>query len=79
MCLQETKIQEMTIGIVWSLGVGRCLEWGGGVWVVRGVVFWDNRCYSWRSWRRGTFQSLVVSRIVRMVSIGALQGFMDSR
>ena len=30
MCLQETKIQEMTIGIVWSLGGGRCLELGGG-------------------------------------------------
>ncbi|RVW47842.1 hypothetical protein CK203_092923 [Vitis vinifera] len=52
---EETKIQEMTIGIVWSLGVGRCLEWGGGVWVVRGVVFWDNRCYSWRSLEEGNF------------------------
>ncbi|RVW41542.1 LINE-1 reverse transcriptase-like [Vitis vinifera] len=45
-CLQETKLQEMTSAIVRSLGVGRCLEWGalnsrgaaGGV-----VVFWDNR------------------------------------
>ena len=27
-CLQETKIQEMISGIVRSLGVGRCLEWG---------------------------------------------------
>ena len=27
-CLQETKIQEMSTGIVWSLGVGRFLEWG---------------------------------------------------
>ncbi|RVW47758.1 hypothetical protein CK203_015871 [Vitis vinifera] len=26
-CLQETKIQEMSNGIVRSLGVGRCLEW----------------------------------------------------
>ena len=45
-CLQETKIQEMTSGIVRSLGVGRCLEWGamnsrGATRVV--VVFWDNR------------------------------------
>ena len=27
-CLQETNIQEMTNGIVRSLGVGRCLKWG---------------------------------------------------
>ena len=27
-CLQETKLQEMTSAIVRSLGVGRCLEWG---------------------------------------------------
>ena len=45
-CLQETKIQEMTSGIVRSLRVGRCLEWEamnsrGAIRVV--VVFWDNR------------------------------------
>ena len=27
-CLQETKIQDMTQGIVYSLGVGRFLGWG---------------------------------------------------
>ncbi|WJZ83279.1 hypothetical protein VitviT2T_002974 [Vitis vinifera] len=45
-CLQETKIQEMTRGIIRSIGVGRFLDWGtvdsrgsaGGI-----VVFWDNR------------------------------------
>ncbi|WJZ80362.1 hypothetical protein VitviT2T_000290 [Vitis vinifera] len=45
-CLQETKIQEMSKGIICSLGVGRYLDWGavdsrgaaGGI-----VVFWDNR------------------------------------
>ena len=45
-CLQETKMTEMSLGVVQSLGVGRFLEWGalnargaaGGV-----VVFWDNR------------------------------------
>lgn len=26
-CLQETKIQEMSIGVVRRLGVGRFLEW----------------------------------------------------
>ena len=44
-CLQETKIQGMSRGLVRSLGVGRFLEWGavdsrgvaGGI-----VVFWDN-------------------------------------
>ncbi|RVW12481.1 hypothetical protein CK203_093456 [Vitis vinifera] len=45
-CLQETKIQEMSQGVIHSLGVGRFLGWGavdargaaGGV-----VVFWDKR------------------------------------
>ena len=45
-CLQETKIQEMSRMIVRSLGVGRCLDWKvlnsrgspGGV-----LVFWDKR------------------------------------
>ena len=27
-CLQETKMQEMSKRIVKSLGVGRCLDWG---------------------------------------------------
>ena len=45
-CLYETKMQDISLGVVQSLGVGRLLEWGvlnargtaGGV-----VVFWDNR------------------------------------
>ena len=45
-CLQETKIKEMTMGLVRSLGVGRHLLWRavnsrgaiGGI-----LVFWDNR------------------------------------
>ena len=45
-CLQETKMTEMSLGMVRSLGVGRFLEWGAlnargateGV-----VVFWDNK------------------------------------
>ena len=47
-CLQETKIQEMTSGIMRSLRIGRCLEWGAGnsrgaVGRKEGVVvFWDN-------------------------------------
>ena len=43
-CLQETKVQQITTKRVGSLGVGRCLDWGamdargqaGGI-----VVFWD--------------------------------------
>ena len=27
-CFQETKIQEMSNGIIRSLGLGRCMEWG---------------------------------------------------
>ena len=45
-CLQDTKIKEMTMGLVRSLGVGRNLEWravnsrgaASGI-----LVFWDNR------------------------------------
>ena len=45
-CLQETKIQNMSVGIVRSLGVGRFLDWGavdvegyvGGI-----LVFWDKK------------------------------------
>ena len=27
-CLQETKVQNMSVGLVSSLGVGRFLDWG---------------------------------------------------
>lgn len=45
-CLQETKIKEMSIGLVRSLGVGRHLDWRavslrGAAGVI--LVFWDNR------------------------------------
>ena len=44
-CLQETKIQSLSCSLVWSLGVGRFLEWALlilRVW--QGVlVFWDSR------------------------------------
>ena len=45
-CLQKTKIQEMSLGVMRSLGVGRFLEWGAvnARGVAGGVVdFWDNR------------------------------------
>ena len=45
-CLQETNMSQMSLGVVRSLGVGRFLDWGvlnargatGGV-----LVFWDKR------------------------------------
>ena len=44
-CLQETKVQEMTIDLLCSLGVGQCLNWkalntegsAGGI-----LLLWDN-------------------------------------
>ena len=45
-CLQETKMTEMSLGVVRSLGVGRFLEWGAlNAWGAAGrvVVFWDNK------------------------------------
>ena len=45
-CLQETKIKEMSIGLVRSLGVGKHLDWRavssrGATGVI--LVFWDNK------------------------------------
>ena len=45
-CLQETKIKEMSTGLVRSLGVGRHLDWRAinSKGAAEGVpVFWDNR------------------------------------
>ena len=57
-CLQETKIQGMSRGLVRSLGVGRFLEWGavdsrGGAGVI--VVFWDNRVLELVNLETGVF------------------------
>ncbi|RVX07132.1 hypothetical protein CK203_053516 [Vitis vinifera] len=57
-CLQETKIQEMSMGIVRSLGVGRFLDWGavdsrgaaGGI-----MVIWDNRMLELVDMQKGLF------------------------
>ena len=45
-CLQETKIKEMSTGLIRSLGVGRHLDWRAinSKGAAEGVpVFWDNR------------------------------------
>ena len=58
MCLQETKFQEMSNGLVKSLGIGRCLEWGvlNSRGTARGVlVFWDNRVLQLEEMEVGKF------------------------
>ena len=57
-CLQETKIKEMSTRLVQSLGVGRNIEWravnsrgaAGGI-----LVFWDNRVVELVGWEQGVF------------------------
>ena len=57
-CLQETKIKEMTTGLVRSLGMGRHLDWRtvnskgaiGGI-----VVFWDNKMVELVDLEEGVF------------------------
>ena len=66
-CLQETKVQEMTIDLVRRLGVGRCLNWkalnaegsAGGI-----ILLWDNSCISLVDSVVGSFS---VSCLFRMV------------
>ena len=57
-CLQETKIKEMTTGLVHSLGVGRHLDWRavnsrGGTGGI--LVFWDNRLVELVGLEEGVF------------------------
>ena len=69
-CLQETKIKEMTTGLVRSLGVRRHLDWRainsrgavGGI-----LVFWDNRIVELVDWEEGVSQFRVGLKIVWMV------------
>ena len=79
-CLQETKIQEMSRGLVHNLGVGRFLEWGtmnsrgavGGIVGFFGII----GCWNWLNWKQACSQSLAILRIVRMASGGLLLRFM---
>ena len=69
-CLQETKIKEMTTRLVRSLRVGRNIEWRavnsrgavGGI-----LVFWDNRIVELVDWEEGVSQFRVGLKIVWMV------------
>ncbi|RVW99876.1 LINE-1 reverse transcriptase-like [Vitis vinifera] len=66
-CLQETKLQEMTSAIVRSLGVGRCLEWGAlnsrgaGGWFLMGVF-------------RSLWASVKVEKEEFLSELGAIKG-----
>ena len=69
-CLQETKVQEMNIDMVRSLGVGRFLSWtvlnvegsSGGI-----LLFWDKRRNSMVDSMVGNFS---VSCLFKMVEDG---------
>ena len=58
LCLQETKIQSMTEGVVRSLGSGRFLDWraldasgsAGGI-----LICWDKRALVILDWEEGQF------------------------
>ncbi|RVX11941.1 hypothetical protein CK203_009552 [Vitis vinifera] len=58
MCIQETKIQEMSEGIVRSLGTGRFIDWralnaegaAGGI-----LICWDKRVLDILDWEKGHF------------------------
>ena len=57
-CIQETKIQLMSEGVVKSLGAGRFLDWraldasrsAGGV-----LICWDKRSLEILDWEEGQF------------------------
>ena len=58
MCIQETKIQQMSEGVVRSLGSGRFLDWraldasgtAGGI-----LICWDKRTLEILDWEEGQF------------------------
>ena len=66
-CIQETKIKEMTTGLVRSLGVRRHLDWrainsrgtAGGI-----LVFWDNKLVELVDLVEGVFSISCRSKIV---------------
>ena len=58
MCIQETKIHQMSEGVVRSLGLGRFLDWraldangtAGGI-----LICWDKRTLEILEWEEGQF------------------------
>ena len=78
-CLQETKIQSMTEGLVRSLGTGRFLNWGtvdaqgsaGGI-----LICWDKRTLELMELEVGCFSISCRMRNVEDGLFGCLLGFM---
>lgn len=72
-CLLETKVQEVSLQMVRSLGIGRFLDWGameaqgGALWYFGTTRFWS--CWIWSV---EDFPSLVVLGILRMALCGCL-------
>ncbi|KAL6335467.1 hypothetical protein AAG906_029710 [Vitis piasezkii] len=77
MCIQETKIQPMTDGVVKSLGVGRFLDWrtleaagaAGGV-----LVCWDKRALDLLEWEEGQFSVSCKFRTVENGTVWVFTG-----
>ena len=75
-CIQETKMQVMTEGVVRSLGPGRFLDWrvlnamgsAGGV-----LICWDKRSLEILDWEEGQFS---ISCKFRNVGDGGIWVFM---
>ena len=79
-CLQETTVQNMSVGLVRGLGVGRFLDWEQ--WMRRVLLgeslsFGIRELWSWLIWKLGSSQSLAVLETVQMASSGCSLGFMD--
>ena len=74
-CLQETKVQEMSVELVRSLGVGRSLNWKAlnAEGSARGILLlWDNSCISLVDSGVGSFS---VSCLFKMTEDGFLWTF----
>ena len=77
-CLQEIKVQNMSVGLVRSLGLGRFLDWGWMRRVLLGesLSFGIRELWSWLIWKLGSSQSLAVLETVQMAPSGCSLGFM---
>ncbi|KAJ9693798.1 hypothetical protein PVL29_009659 [Vitis rotundifolia] len=77
MCIQETKIQEMSEGIVRSLGTGRFLDWrvlnaegaAGGI-----LIWWDKRVLDILDWEEGLFTLSCRFKIIENGAIWVFTG-----
>ena len=77
LCIQETKIQSMSEGIVRSLGSGRFLDWkalnaegaSGGI-----LICWDKRSLDIPDWEEGHFTLSCRFRNVENGAVWVLTG-----